>query len=84
MKYLKKILCSLFIKLGVLENHNFLAKTISDQPLKESLSPNCIYIVGGPGYQKWAYFRCPCNCSEIIMLCLSENKKPSWSVAIDF
>lgn len=56
---------------------------IDDNPKPESIRRDRIYIVGGTDYVKWAYFKCPDNCGDTIMLSLSENMSPSWKIKID-
>lgn len=63
---------------------DLLARIVADHPFPDSLETGWIYVVGGPGYQKWAYFRCPADNAEIIQLSLMPNHRPRWSVAIDF
>lgn len=38
----------------------------------------------GPGYEKWAVFRCPKHEDEIIQLSLMQNRRPRWSITLDF
>ena len=84
IKNLKMIFCSFLIKTGLIKPYEYWMKLVSDYPVKDDLLSKQIIIAGGQGYQKWAYLRCPCGCNRIIMLCLSKNIKPSWSVKIDF
>lgn len=56
---------------------------IEDNPSECDISKNTIYIVGGINYVKWVYFRCPCGCNQVLMLSLSKNKFPSWSISLD-
>lgn len=44
----------------------------------------CIYVVGGRGYSKWAYFRCPADRNEIVQLSLMLERRPRWTVAADW
>lgn len=81
---LKKIIGSFLIKIGFIKPFEYKLEFVPDHPVKDRLLSKYIFIVGGKGYQKWAYLRCPCGCNERIMLCLSKNKKPSWSIKIDF
>lgn len=59
------------------------AELVNNNPNPEEVKGNIVYIVGGDDYVKWAYLRCPDNCGENIMLNLSKNKKPSWTVKQD-
>ena len=35
------------------------------------------------GIDKWACFACPGGCGETIMLSLSKNRRPRWTVSLD-
>ena len=59
------------------------AEILSTNPSPETLIPGHLIVVGGRNYQKWAYFRCPCDCGETVMLSLSKTSRPRWTVAID-
>src|SRR5258708_24975364 len=59
------------------------AVVVPDNPALDRLPADQLIIVGGPGYQKWAYLRCPCGCGTPIMLSLSKTRRPSWRVRID-
>lgn len=49
-----------------------------------TLLERTLYVVGGAGYQKWAYMVCPCGCGERIMLSLARKHRPHWQVEIDW
>lgn len=73
----------LLIWLRIIHRPDLLVRVISDHPSPDSMKPGCIYIVGGQGYKKWAYFRCPADTTEIIQLSLMQNRTPSWELTID-
>lgn len=56
---------------------------IPDNPSPDKIKKDIIYVVGGNKYVKWAYLKCPCGCNDSIMLSLSKNRFPSWSVKQD-
>ena len=70
--------------LGFIRKPDLVGTLVSDHPLPVSMEPGVIYIVGGPGYQKWATFRCPGHKDEIIQLSLMPSRRPSWSLTMDF
>jgi hypothetical protein len=84
MNTLKSILLAILIKLGFSETPDFLSQIVSDHPSKDKLPKNQVLVVGGPGFKKWAYLRCPCGCGDIIMLSLSNKTRPRWTVSLDF
>lgn len=75
---------ALLVWLRIIPAPDLLARIVTDHPSLDSLENGWIYVVGGPGYQKWAYFRCPADYDEIIQLSLMKKHRPRWSVAIDF
>jgi hypothetical protein len=80
-----RALCrTLLIWLRIIPAPDLLARTVADHPSPDSLETGWIYVVVGPGYQKWAYFRCPVDRGQIIQLSLMKKQRPRWSVTIDF
>jgi hypothetical protein len=69
---------------GVIEPVQLAAQLSPQYPDLKALPEKTLYVVGGPGYQKWAYMVCPCGCGERIMLSLAKNRRPHWSVEIDW
>jgi hypothetical protein len=84
MNAFKKFLLTLFIKLGFCDSPDFLSQITSDHPARDALPENQVLVVGGPGFKKWAYLKCPCGCGDFIMLSLSKKTRPRWSVSFDF
>lgn len=84
MNNIKALMRAFLIWLGIIPRPDILVRIISDHPVPESIEPGWIYVVGGPGYKKWAYFRCPADTKEIIQLSLMQNRRPRWDVTIDF
>lgn len=41
-------------------------------------------MVGGKGFQKWAYFSSPSGSGELMQLSLQRNRRPNWRVTYDF
>ena len=64
--------------LGLTAKPDFTAELAEINPAHEDVPAGRLIVVGGPGYQKWAYFRCPCGCGEVIMLSLASSKRPRW------
>jgi hypothetical protein len=84
MEQLIAILRALLIWLGLIRKPDFLLRVVADHPDASTLAPGWLYVVGGPGYQKWAYLRCPTGNGDIIQLSLQQKHRPRWSVAGDF
>lgn len=72
------------VRLCLIPNPAYLARLVGTHPTPEDIAPGWVYVVGGPKYQKWAYFRCPTGNGEIIQLSLIPNRRPRWQVNIDW
>lgn len=84
MEALQELIRSLLLWLGLIAKPDFLMRAVTDHPSREQMEPGWIYVVGGPGYQKWAYLFCPTGNGEVIQLSLQPNHRPRWHVGSDF
>jgi hypothetical protein len=80
---LKRFWLSLLAWLGLTAQPDFVGELVKVNPANEEVPPNRLVVVGGRGYQKWAYLRCPCGCDEVIMLSLAKSRRPRWTVTFD-
>ena len=81
---MKKWIRHLLEKLTWMPPTQIVANVSPDYPETSALPPGLLLVVGGPGYQKWAYLTCPCGCRQPIMLSLSATRHPNWKVRIDW
>ena len=84
MSLFRTLLRNVAVRLGFIRNPELISLLVSNHPAQEAMQPGIIYIVGGPGYQKWAVFRCPRHKDEIIQLSLMANRRPRWTITTDF
>lgn len=75
---------AVLVRLGLMPKPAYLARLVGAHPTPEDVAPGWVYVVGGSGYQKWAYFRCPTGSGELIQLSLMPNRRPRWQVNIDW
>jgi hypothetical protein len=80
MKFVSKVIGSILlnrkkIDLGIV--------FVEDNPDPGKVTPRKLFVVGGKGYAKWVYMKCPCGCGEILTLSLMKKHKPCWSLKID-
>lgn len=75
---------SLLIFIGLIAKPEYLFRLVGEHPVDGEIENGIVYVVGGRGYQKWAYFRCPTDRSEIIQLCLMQSHRPRWRVSRDW
>lgn len=84
MSWIIRLLRNVAVGLGFIRRPDLIGLLVADHPVLAAMQPGVIYIVGGPSYQKWAVFRCPRYEDEIIQLSLMANRRPRWTVTIDF
>jgi len=75
---------ALLISLGVIRKPDFLVRVVADHPSQAVLETGVIYVVGGAGYSKWAYLRCPTGNGDVIQLSLQPKHRPRWDVTKDW
>lgn len=83
MQWVNKLLRKCAVALGFVRKPDLVGIVVSDHPPPEEMALGIVYIIGGPGYQKWAVFRCPRHEDEIIQLSLMPNRRPRWTVTLD-
>lgn len=69
---------------GLIKEPDYLVRLVQEHPMDDEIEGGIIYIVGGKDFQKWAYFRCPTDTSEIIQLSLMQKHRPCWRVRSDW
>lgn len=84
MEMLQAFCLWLLVQLRLLPKPDFIVRLVSDHPDPDKMNAGTIYIVGGKGFQKWAYFRCPADAAEIVQLSLMKERRPRWRVKGDF
>jgi hypothetical protein len=84
MEALRSFWLWLLIWLRIVPKPDLLARIAAEHPEPGGIEPGLIYIVGGAGYAKWAYFRCPSDHGEIIQLSLMAGRHPRWEIKIDW
>ncbi len=81
---LNRWLLQLLVWLHLVAGPDLVGELVAVNPANEAVPPGRLIVVGGRGYQKWAYLRCPCGCGEVIMLSLAKSRRPRWSVTVDW
>lgn len=84
MEAVRALLLALFVWLRLAPKPELVMRKIANHPLPEQMEGGVVYVVGGRGFQKWAYLLCPTGSGEVIQLSLQPNHKPRWSVSADF
>ena len=58
-------------------------KYFDDDPDPEDLNLKVFAIVGDPNLRKYAHFRCPCGCGDVIVLTANSKVRPRWTFSVD-
>lgn len=67
---------------GLMPKPDLVAQLVVEQP--EEMVCGRLYVVAGRLGPKWAAFLCPCGCGERVLLSLSRERRPRWSVDVDW
>lgn len=78
-----KLTRRLLIFLGIISRPQLLVCLVNEHPMDDEIKDGFVYVVGGRDFQKWAYFRCPEDQTEIIQLSLMQKHRPCWRVKWD-
>lgn len=84
MEVIAAFLCWLFVTLRLIPRPDFVVRQMTEHPDPAAMARGRIYVVGGRGFTKWAYFRCPADPEEIIQLSLMPDHRPRWRIASDY
>jgi hypothetical protein len=84
MEYLYTLVFHVLVWLGFLPKPDLIVSRLTAHPKPEAMKLGVLYLVGGKGFLKWAYFRCPAKYDEVIQLSLQPNRRPRWEVVTDF
>jgi|ERR1051326_7849783 len=67
----------------LLRGEGFRVLYSSEVTNNSSIDAGKVYVVRSQGHTKWAQFRCPCGCGDVILLNLSASRRPKWIVRRD-
>jgi hypothetical protein len=81
--FLRTILLFL-VWIGLIKKPRYLARYAEQHPSVSELANDDFVVVQSGGFTKWACFKCPCGCGQKIALSLEKDRRPSWSVVIDW
>jgi hypothetical protein len=56
---------------------------VESHPGADSVRNDELVIVGSRRFVKWALFRCPCSCRELISLPLMKPQYPRWRLRVE-
>lgn len=79
-KFISKIIGDALLKYKRID---FTVEYSENNPDPGRVKAKTLFIVGGKGYVKWAYIKCPCGCEDVLTLSLMKNHKPNWNLRVD-
>jgi hypothetical protein len=82
--FFQNFLVWLWATLGLTRDAHFRTKLENTNPPANKLAISDFVIVESGGHLKWACFKCPCGCGDKISLSLATNRRPAWSVVVDW
>ena len=83
MARFKTLLRNITVGLGIVRPPDLIRQSVSEHPALDDMKSGTVYVVCGPGYQKWALFRCPGCENNIVQLSLMPGRRPRWIVTTD-
>ncbi|WP_442869162.1 DUF6527 family protein [Bradyrhizobium sp. CCBAU 45384] len=84
MNALLRTILLLLVWLGLVKRPRYQARFAEQHPSASELADNDLVVVQSGGFTKWACFKCPCGCGQKIALSLQKDRRPSWSVVVDW
>ena len=78
------LLSAVLCRAGLLRKADFRVRRAADMPAREDLAPGVLVIVGDKRSPKWVAMPCPSKCGALLLLSLSQARRPRWSVSIDW
>ncbi len=80
---LVKILAKVLRKLRIID-FDLIVDKVELHPEDDRVRSMELVLVKNGDIQKWACFKCPGGCGQVISLSLNSKRRPSWSVVLDW
>lgn len=77
-------LARLLAWMGFIDKPEFLLVANVDMPARERLRAGIAVVVGLKERPKWVTFQCPSGCGTPLLLSLSPERRPRWTVTSDW
>jgi hypothetical protein len=84
MNALLRTILLFLVWLGFIAKPRYLARYAEQHPSLSELTDDDFVIVRTGAFTKWACFKCPCGCNQKIALSLQTERRPSWTVVVDW
>jgi hypothetical protein len=68
---------------GAIEKPALILEEVGDNPDPAAMSGDMLYMVKTGEWPKWADFKCPCGCGDVISISIAQGKN-SWRLSRDF
>lgn len=79
-KFVSKIIGNILLKRKRID---FTVEYSENNPALDEVKDKILFVVGGKGYVKWVYIKCPCGCGDVLTLSLMKKNKPNWNLKVD-
>ncbi|MQW85995.1 DUF6527 family protein [Sinorhizobium saheli] len=79
---LSRGLLSLAVRAGVVSKPDFGLVTVDDNPEASAMAKDILYMVTSEQWPKWADFKCPCGCGDVISISIAQGRQ-SWNLTCD-
>ena len=57
-------------------------RRVEESPSNDTVHIGDFYVVMRSGDPRWALFRCPCGCNDVVTLSLQKRHRPFWRLAV--
>lgn len=71
------------VKVGAVRQPELVIAEVDDNPGPAIMANNVLYKVQHEEWPKWADFKCPCGCGDVISISIAEGRN-SWKLKRDF
>lgn len=68
--------------LGLVQRPDLVADVVDEHPDPGDMDPRILYVVTTGPWPKWAVFKCPCGCGDVIDISVAQGKN-SWNLQMD-
>lgn len=84
MNAILRTILLLLVWLGLVKKPRYLVRYSEQHPTVTELADDDLVVVRSGAFVKWACFKCPCGCNQKIALSLNKERRPSWTVVVDW
>lgn len=76
-------LVRILVGLKLITRPDFVETVVEEHPEPDEMDTRTLYVVRSGPWPKWAVFKCPCGCGDVIDISIAQGKN-SWSCQSDW